>query len=77
MSSIIAYLRKHDESITFSKELADISPGYAEAAVDTLRYVLINLGVDKVFISDPLYNPATNTYTYKAYGFEVVYEGAE
>jgi hypothetical protein len=77
MSSIIAYLRKHDESITFSKELADASPEYVEASVDTLRHVLKNLGVDRVFISDPLYDPSKHTYTYKAYGFQIIYEGVE
>lgn len=77
MSSIIAYLRKHDESITFSKEVADTSPEYVEASVATLRHVLENLGVDRVFVPDPFYDPAKNTYTYKAYGFEIVYEAGK
>lgn len=75
-NQIIAYLRKHDESITLSKEVVDTSPEYVKASIDTLRHVLINLGVDRVFVPDPLYDPAKNTYTYKAYGFEIVYEVA-
>lgn len=74
MSSIIVYLCKHDESITFSKEVANTSPEYIKTSIATLRHVLENLGVDRVFVPDPLYDPAKNTYTYKAYGFEIVYE---
>jgi hypothetical protein len=77
MSKIMAYLERHENSIYMTAEMVATSQKYVDAALSDLAKSLEDRGVDKVFFAEPEFDATRFLYHYKAFGFEVVYEGVE
>jgi hypothetical protein len=77
MSKIMAYLEKHEESFYVTAEMVAHSPKHVEAVVSHLARRLDDKGVDRVFFVEPEFDPVRFQYLYRAFGFEIIYEGVE
>lgn len=75
--SVSARLRKHENSVYITAEMVATSPKYVDAAKSDLARSLERKGVDRVFFAEPEFDAARFLYRYRAFGFEVVYEGVE
>jgi hypothetical protein len=69
--SVSARLQKYERSMMVSAEaLPEVGP----LARKQLDHELSDYNIDKVFFIEPEYNPSTNSYTYRAVGFEIIYD---
>jgi hypothetical protein len=77
MSSIMAYLKKHEDSAYVTAELLAAFAGHERAVKSDLARSLERKGVDRVFFAEPEFDAARFLYHYRAFGFEIIYEGIE
>lgn len=77
MSKIMAHLEKHEESIYLTAEFVARNPDDVDRVLSSLARRLDDKGVDRVFFVEPEFDPGFFQYLYRAFGFEVVYEGVE
>lgn len=77
MSKVMAYLEKHENSIYMTAEMVATSQKYVDAALSDLARSLEEKNVDRVFFAEPEFDAKKFLYHYRAFGFEIVYEGVE
>lgn len=77
MSKVTAYLEKHEESISMTAEFVANNPDSVERVLSSLARKLEDRGVDRVFFVEPEFDAGVWQYLYRAYGFQIIYEGVE